>query len=348
MPRLLLFTLLLGLLAAFAPAADAPPRPTTHANYVAQEDWPATSVRDRLGLCSGVDINTKGEVHVFHRANRAWNNPLPTEPIADPTILVLDAANGKLLRSFGANYFAMPHGITIDREDNIWLTDVALHQVIKLSPSGEPLLILGEARTPGAGPRHFNMPTDVALLSDGSVLVSDGYKNARVAHFDAQGRFLNEWGRPGKDEGEFRLPHAIATNASDAVYVCDRTNARVQIFDAKGTFLRLWDVAKTGAPYGIALLPHDRAAIVSQDPMLAADPQVTILDNRGEVLSRFGLTGSAPGELRGAHDIATARDGTLYTPEISGRRVQKWVPSKGTGNTPPRPATGAPTPKSRR
>lgn len=322
---LLFLTLMLGLIASNIRAADGPAQAGNHVTYAPQPDWPSTTVRDRLGLCSGVDINRKGEVHVFHRANRSWSTPLPTEPIAEATIVVIDPVSGKLLRSLGANAFVMPHGITIDREDNIWVTDVALHQVIKLSAAGEPLLILGESRNPGDGPSHFNMPTDVAQLSDGSILVSDGYKNARVVHFDAQGRFLHEWGRPGKSEGEFRLPHAIAASADNHVYVCDRTNARVQIFDQAGSFLRLWNLSKTGSPYGIALLPQNRTAIVSQDPTLPEDPHVTILDERGEVLSRFGLTGSAPGELRGAHDVAATKDGILYTAEISGRRIQKWI-----------------------
>jgi peptidylamidoglycolate lyase len=304
---------------------QSPPEAAVDLTYSPQADWPSTPVRDRLGLCAGIDINSKGEVHVFHRANRAWTNPLPTEPIAESTIVVIDSMTGKLLRSLGANRFVMPHSITIDREDNLWVTDVALHQVIKLSPSGEPLLILGEQRNPGSGPDRFNMPTDVAQLSDGSIVVADGYRNARIAHFDAQGRYLNEWGRPGKGEGEFRLPHALAVNAQDQILVCDRTNARVQIFSSSGTFLQIWNLAKTGAPYGIALLPDDRAAIISQDPTLLDDPHITLVDHRGNTVTRFGSTGSGPGELRGGHDIASTKDGTLFTAEISGRRIQKFT-----------------------
>jgi DNA-binding beta-propeller fold protein YncE len=327
---LLLLATLIAPVGWTADKPPQPPQPHQQATHVPQADWPATSVRDRLGLCSGIDINAKGEVHVFHRANRVWTNPLPTEAIADPTILVIDASSGKLLRALAANQFVMPHGITLDREDNIWVTDVVLHQVVKLSPKGEPLLVLGESRRPGTGPAHFNMPTDVAHLADGSILVSDGYKNARVAHFDAGGRFLNEWGRSGRGEGEFRLPHALAASAHNHVYVCDRTNARVQVFDQTGSFLRMWNLSTTGIPYGIALLPHEQTAIVSQDPMLPDDPHITILDKQGDVLSRFGMTGSAPGELRGAHDIAASPDGTFYTAEISGRRIQKWSPRKST------------------
>lgn len=307
-------------------ANQSPPQASINATYSPQADWPSTAVRDRLGLCASVAINSKAEVYVFHRANRTWTSPLPTEPIAEATIVVIDALNGKLLRSLGSNYFVMPHSITIDREDNLWVTDVALHQVIKLSPSGEPLLILGESRHPGSGPTRFNMPTDVAQLSDGSIVVSDGYRNARVVHFDAKGRYLKEWGRSGKAEGEFRLPHAIATNHEDHIYVCDRTNARVQIFDATGALLRIWNLAKTGAPYGIALLPNHRAAIISQDSTLPDQPHVTIVDHDGNLVGQFASSGSSPGELRGGHDIASAKDGTLFTAEISGRRIQKFTP----------------------
>ncbi len=300
------------------------------APYQAQADWPATTVRDRLGICSSIAVNSKNEVHIFHRANRTWTTPFPPEPIAEPTIVVIDHASGKLLRTMGSNFFAMPHGIFIDREDNLWVTDVALHQVVKLSPTGEPLLLLGESRKPGADPQHFNMPTDVAQLADGSILVSDGYKNARVIRFNQSGRYLGEWGRPGKGPGEFRLPHAIATNSQDHVFVCDRTNARVQVLNAEGGFLRQWDLTSTGTPYGMTLLPNGNAAIVSQDPQMPNGPHITFVSPDGSVLSQMAMTGSSAGELRGGHDIACAKDGSLYVAEIGNRRIQKFSPTPST------------------
>ena len=120
--------------------------------------------------------------------------------------------------------FVMPHGLTVDQDDNVWLTDVGLHQVFKFSPDGRLLLKLGEAGTPGADASHFNRPTDVAVLKDGSFVVSDGYKNTRVA------KFLTRFGRFGNYDGQFRIAHDIAVGADGAVYVVDALGQRIQKF----------------------------------------------------------------------------------------------------------------------
>src|SRR5215475_1533260 len=93
--------------------------------------WPALPEGHVLGLCAGVGVDSHQRVFVFHRCGRQWSTPFPTEPIAAATVTILDGATGKLVGSWGANQFIMPHGLTIDHEDNVWLTDVALHQVFK-------------------------------------------------------------------------------------------------------------------------------------------------------------------------------------------------------------------------
>jgi peptidylamidoglycolate lyase len=108
------------------------------------------------------------------------------------------------------NLFAMPHGLTIDAHDNVWLTDVALQQVYKFSPEGQLLLTLGERGVAGADLAHFNRPTAVAVAGDGSPYVSDGYNNSRVMKFSADGKFLFQWGTKGSGPGQFDLPHWVA------------------------------------------------------------------------------------------------------------------------------------------
>ena len=144
-----------------------------------------------LGSVAGVGVDSHGNVFVFHRAGRTWpeSDVLDVTPIARPTIDVFDGHGGALLRRWGANLFAMPHGLTIDRHDNVWLTDVALQQVYKFSSEGELLLTLGERGVAGNDESHFNRPTAVAVAGDGSFYVSDGYKNSRVIKFSADGQF---------------------------------------------------------------------------------------------------------------------------------------------------------------
>ena len=121
-------------------------------------DWPQLPADHTLGLCAGVGVDAQNRVFVFHRSGRKWSNPFPTEPIAAPTVSVIDGATGKLLDSWGANLFIMPHGLTVDHEGNLWLTDVGLHQVFKFTPEGKLLLTLGERAVPGTITRTSTCP----------------------------------------------------------------------------------------------------------------------------------------------------------------------------------------------
>ena len=250
---------LIAIVLCFAPlviAAEVPPPRTQsgNPNYRVVHGWPTLPPGEVLGSAAGVDVDSHEAVFVFHRAGRTWQEPLPTTLIQRPTIAVFDGASGRLLRQWGAGLFAMPHGLTIDGEDNVWVTDVALHQVFKFSPSGALLLTIGERAVPGNDETHFNRPTDVAVLPDGSFYVSDGYRNTRIVHFAADGRFLLQWGRPGSGPGEFNVPHAIKVDAQGNVYVADRQNDRIQVFTAGGRFIRQWQSQRMGRPYSLALM----------------------------------------------------------------------------------------------
>jgi peptidylamidoglycolate lyase len=220
--------------------------------YQVVHGWPELPAGESLGQATGVGVDSQGHVLVFHRAGRTWTEPFPSEPIAQTTVWVF-ASDGRFVRAWGAGRLVMPHGLTVDRDDNVWLTDVALHQVFKFSPDGRLLLTLGEARTPGADARHFNQPTDVAVAKDGSVLVSDGYQNTRIARFAADGTFLGAWGTPGAGPGQFALPHGLAIDAAGRVLVADRSNGRVQVLDAGGRYLTEWRGPAVGRPYGVAV-----------------------------------------------------------------------------------------------
>jgi peptidylamidoglycolate lyase len=291
-------------------------------------EWPQLPKEHVLGLCAGVGVDAQNRVFVFHRSGRKWSNPFPTEPISKPTISVIDGTSGRLLNSWGTGMFIMPHGLTVDHEGNLWLTDVGLHQVFKFTPEGKLLLTLGERAKTGNDPAHFNLPTDVAVLRDGSFYVSDGYKNTRVMKFSADGRFEFEWGTKGKGNGEFNLPHGIALDAEGRVIVCDRENERLQLFDAKGQFMEVWESPLIGKPYAVATDPKGFIfAIDGGSPSLkpAERGKAVKLNAKGLVVETFGSFGSGPGQFQLGHDIAIGPDGAVYVAEGTGERVQKFV-----------------------
>lgn len=296
--------------------------------HVPVSDWPQLTSEDVLGLCSGVGVDAQNRVFIFHRRTQVWTTPFPTERIAGTTVSVFDGPSGKLLNSWGAGFFVMPHGLSLDHEGNVWLTDVGLHQVFKFTAEGKLLLTLGEAGKPGDDQTHFNRPTDVAVLPNGSFYVSDGYLNTRVVKFSAKGEYEFEWGAKGNQPGEFHLPHGIALDSTGKVYVCDRSNARLQIFDGQGKFLAEWKGPQIGRPYGVAVDAQDHVFLVDGgDPSLKAKDRskVVELDASGRVLDTFGSRGKGPGQFQTGHDIAVGPDGAVYVADSGGKRVVKFV-----------------------
>ena len=297
--------------------------------YGVVHGWPLLPEGRTLGSAAGVGVTRDGNVFVFHRADRTWSEPLPTEPIASPTVAVFDAATGALVREWGAGLFAMPHGLTVDPADNIWLTDVALHQVFKFSREGKLLLTVGERGVPGADAAHFNRPTDIAVLPDGSFYVSDGYRNTRIVKYTKDGRFEFQWGAPGAGPGRFNTPHAVTLDADGRIYVADRENDRVQVFTARGTYLDEWKDPAIGRPYSLALIGSERAAITDGGDQPDAPPDrsgVSVVSRSGQQLARLGRWGNQDGQFMMAHDVAVDAQGNLYVVDIAGRRVQKFKP----------------------
>ncbi|HEX2463887.1 MAG TPA: hypothetical protein VHR17_04615, partial [Thermoanaerobaculia bacterium] len=173
------------------------------------------------------------------------------------------------------------------------------------------------------------LPTDVAVLPDGSFYVSDGYGNARVARFDASGRFAAEFGARGAGRGQFDLPHGIALDAAGRVYVADRGNARIQIFDAGGRFLHQWKSEALGRPYGIAIGVDAKAYVVDGGDQPASPPdrsRAMRLDREGTIEATFGRFGHYDGQFNGAHAVAVGADGAVYVVDAFGMRVQKFLP----------------------
>ena len=202
--------------------------------YEEVKSWPALPASVQMGEAAGVAVDTNNHVFVFHRPGRGFD-PAATEVLTDDAVLEIDGDSGRLIRSWGANRFLVPHGITIDSANNVFLTDVGLQQVFKFSHEGTLLFAIGEPRVGKWDATHFNQPTDIAIRPDGSFYVSDGYINSRVAIFDKDGRWIREWGKKGSGPAEFSNPHGLAfANGGTDVIVADRENSRLQLFDRVG------------------------------------------------------------------------------------------------------------------
>ncbi len=302
---------------------------TAKFDYELVSEWPELSSEYHLGQPTGIGIDNNEHVFVFHRAGRLWTEPFPDSLISENTILELDGKTGKILNSWGANYFIMPHGLTVDKDNNIWVTDVGLHQVFKFSHEGELLMKLGASKISGNDSLHFNLPTDVAISDDGSFYVSDGYGNSRVVKFSSSGNYLFEWGKYGNKQGEFDTPHGITLDNNGNVYVADRENNRIQVFDSKGVFLK--ELKNNEQVAQIPSVTFDKSQNLFAIDYDFADTVIngsTIFqyDKGDNVLYKFGGLGTNKRTTSWYHDISVDKEGNIYVGDIIGMKVHKFRP----------------------
>ncbi len=225
--------------------------------YRAVENWVKPPAGRTLGAVSDVAIDRDDNLWALERcgANTCAGSDLTPILKFDPS--------GKLLKGFGAGMFEWPHGIYVDRDGNVWVTDAEAkngrgQQVFKFSPEGEVLLTLGTAGVAGNGPDTFHAPSDVVVAPNGDIFVADGHggdTNARIVKFSKDGKFIKAWGKKGSGPGEFDRPHAIVIDSRGRLFVGDRGNGRIQIFDQDGNFLEEWK--QFGGPSAIFIDAND-------------------------------------------------------------------------------------------
>jgi len=297
--------------------------------YAVVHGWPELPLGFVLGQVSGVAVDSHNHVFVFHRAENSWAAD-KAHLIASATVLCFEGASGKLVSSWGQNRFIEPHGLRVDRHDNVWVTDRALQQVFEFSHDGKLLLTIGTERTAGVDATHFNLPADIAFAADGSIYVADGYGNNRIAKFSPDGKFLLDWGRKGSEPGEFNLPHSVAVDAQGLVYVADRSNARIQVFDGNGKFLKMWKSDELGRPWSLTIGPDNLLYAVDGGDLKPVPPdrgQILKLDLMGKILAKWSRFGNYDGQIYWGHDLAVGKDGAVYVGDVyHGMRVQKFVP----------------------
>jgi peptidylamidoglycolate lyase len=235
--------------------------------------------------------------------------------------------------------FRRPHAIYIspyDPQKNVWIVDDYRHAVFKFSNDGMRLLqTIGEPNVPGNDDKHFNRPTFMAWLPDGTFFVADGYTNTRVVKFDKDGKYLMTWGQRGAQKGPelerrpgyFNNVHGIATDPQTRrVFVNDRNNGRVQVFDENGKYLDEWS-------FGARPISDVHMFIITSDRYLwAADRGTSKLVKYsldGTFQYSWGVWGEFQGGFWGVHGLSVDQEGNVYTAAVDSGGAQKFTPRKG-------------------
>jgi len=171
-------------------------------------------------------------------------------------------ADGTVIKNFGAGLFVYPHGLWVDKDGFVWVTDARGangkgQQVIKFSPDGKEVMRLGKAGVAGLAKDTFNGPCALVTAPNGDIFVGDGHENAisRIVKFDKTGKYLMEWGKKGTGPSEFDTPHALAIDSQGRIFVGDRANSRVQVFTQDGKLLEIW--RQFGRPSGLYIDAND-------------------------------------------------------------------------------------------
>jgi DNA-binding beta-propeller fold protein YncE len=279
--------------------------------YELIEHWAKLPAGETFGHASAVATDSHDQVYVFQRK--------------DPPVLVFDR-DGTYRRCWGIGAFADPHGIYI-ADDIVYLTDREDSVCLTYTLDGKPLQVLGErgvhsdteCEQPGALVPHaagpFNYPTEMVPGPSGDLYVADGYRNARVHRFAADGRLRLSWGEGGKTApSHFHLPHSLIVNEEGKVYVCDRENNRIQVFSADGQFLSMWPDMRR--PLDISM-DGDGIFYISEGGVSGLSPRISLMDRDGNVVARWDSL-SAHGSWVDAH-------GDIYVALGTRARVDKYV-----------------------
>jgi sugar lactone lactonase YvrE len=331
----------------FAPPINDRPNP-----YETIRNWAPLPDGRPWGSTAGIDMDPDGKT--VWAIDRCGANSCAGSKVGP--ILKIDPS-GKLLASFGGGMFIFPHGIHVDREGNVWVTDGRTasqeelakfpdakgkgHTVVKFSPTGKVLLTIGHAGMAGSSPM-LTEPNDVVTGPNGDVYIGEGHGGqganatpdtvARVSKWDRTGKFIRAWGKLGSAPGEFRTPHALVFDAKGRLFVADRGNHRIQIFDQDGKYLsEFTEFSRVSGMF------------IRDGMMYAIDSESNSNNHKGwRKGARIGSVNDGkvqffiPGHVTDSPDgaagegIAVAATGEIYAAENTVRGLTKYVKRAGT------------------
>jgi DNA-binding beta-propeller fold protein YncE len=313
--------------------------------------WAKLPAGRKMGSPGGLDVDVDG-AHIW-AIIRCGNDgtPLGSQTYCDNSdldpILRFDP-NGNIVSKFGSRLFSWPHGLHVDRDGNLWITEAAEgrpaqtaagakpigHQVFKFSPQGKLLMTLGEAGVPGNDSAHFTAPSDVVTAPNGDIFVVDGHNNTgnnRIVKFSKDGKFIKAFGGTGHGPGQLFAPHAIAMDAGGRLFVADRGNQRIVIFDQDGKYLSRW--TQFGMPSDVAIDGNDKIYVADSESDMTENPGwekgIRIGDVKTGWVTSFILdTGDNPPITAGgsgAESITVDRQGNIFAGEPRPQRLLKYV-----------------------
>jgi sugar lactone lactonase YvrE len=304
--------------------------------YEVMADWEQLPNGWIHGDVAGIATDSQNRVYVFNRSEHP---------------VIVYHQDGTFLDTWGDDKtYPRPHGITIV-DDVVYLVDDLDHTVRKTTLDGKILMTLGTSGRPSdtgyvanrpnnlttisqSGP-PFNRPTRLSVAQNGELYVSDGYGNARIHRFSADGTLLQSWGEPGTGDGQFNLPHSVWAHTDGRVFVCDRENDRVQIFGPTGELLSVW--TNVTRPGDLFINPDGSVVLGEMDWVQGATnlwggimtenrpAQVSIRDLDGNLLTRWGTADQcAAGSFVSPHGLWVDSTGSIYVGEVTKTSLSRY------------------------
>jgi sugar lactone lactonase YvrE len=273
---------------------------------------------------SGLAISKDDLIYVFNRG------PKPVMVFNTAGQMVMAGAdqpiNGKTINP------SWQHSGTVDWDGNVYIIERDAHRIVKLSPKMDTFLMqIGTTGEKGTDATHLDLPSGIAVLKNGNIIVTDGYGNNRVLLYDKAGKLLKQVGKgaggpadKGTGVSEWTLPHKLAVDAQENLYIIDRENKRLQVYDRNLTYLREiknekwypWDV-------GISRKGDDGFAYIADHE---GERVHKIQTSDGRILATWGSQGLGPGQFDWVHGIVVDSQGAVYAADTYGQRLQKFVP----------------------
>ena len=300
--------------------------------YREDTNWAKLPAGAKWGGVISVDSAANGDTWVFHRS--------------DPPVLRFDPS-GKVVKSFGEGMIVQAHGMTVDRDGNVWVTDAQIkdgkgNQVLKFSPDGKLLMALGKPGVAGSGTDVFSGPCDVAIAQNGDIFVADGHiadvPVNRIMKFSKDGKFIKAWGKRGSGPGEFDTPHSIAIDSRGRIFVADRGNSRIQIFDQDGRFIDQWK--QFGRPSGVYIDRNDNMVVADSQSNSKQNPGYTrgirvgsAKDGKVTALIPFVEPDPEKNNNAGVEGVAIDVKGNVYGAEVSTEMLKKYLKTSATATT---------------